>query len=162
MNLKFCCNIQTECGTNKKVSSCCWCNSVVDHFLHILGPLVPTQHSLNLSIFSDHCHLFVMIRVYPSSSNRITCHVRELKPSQTGLFLMWLKVIGHMQSVLILISIFLQLCSPSLPKLVPSLKLTTLICKRLQLLIFKQHIQFSLLSHILFLHNHLIISFNVA
>lgn len=127
MNLKFCCNIQTECGTDKKVSSCWWCNSVVDHFFAHFGSISANLFFLTIVIFS----------VYPSSSNRITCHVRELKPSQTGLFLMWLKVIGHMQSVLILNSIFLQLCSPSLPKLVPSLKLTTLICKRLRLLIFK-------------------------
>ncbi len=57
---------------------------------HTLGPLVPTEHCLNttvyLSIVADHVHPF-MTTVYPSSdvtSSRIMHRVTKLKSSQTG------------------------------------------------------------------------------
>ncbi len=56
-----------------------------------LGPLVPIEHRLDTttyrSIVADHVHHF-MTTVYLScdvTSSRITCHVTELKSSQTGL-----------------------------------------------------------------------------
>ncbi len=57
---------------------------------HTLGPLVPIEYCLNvtiyLSIVADHVHPF-MTTVYSSSdatSSRIMHHVTKLKSSQTG------------------------------------------------------------------------------
>ncbi len=57
---------------------------------HTLGPLVPTEHRLNatvyLSIVADHVHPF-MTTVYHllmATSSRIMHHVTKLKSSQTG------------------------------------------------------------------------------
>ncbi len=100
MSLDLCCNIQmveSEFGVKNMDPSCLVSTVQAVGVMvwgifswHTLGPLVPTEHRLNatvyLSIIADHVHPF-MTTVYHllmATSSRIMHHVTKLKSSQTG------------------------------------------------------------------------------